>query len=177
MDKKILLFIGLSLLIILCGLLLVLQQDRKQVVDTQNHLPTTVTINNVKLFNEYEEKILQEFVADSIRILFRFPSGVCDCFEHEFSEAIKYVITIFGEHRVFAVISDNKPKDVFFFRERNKLSCPIFSATDTLHNIYDASQNTYACIIFPDMTAQNMISVSPKNINELITHAKKIIDK
>ena len=177
MDKKTLLFIGLSLLIIPVGLLLVLRQDRKLLTDTHQQQPSVFSINNVKAFNELEEKFLQEFVGDSVRILFRFPPGTCNCLEPEFAEAVNFVKTNFDENRVFTVISSGKPKDVYFFRERTKITGAVFSATDTLQTIYDASHNPYACIIFPDLTAHNMVTVNPRNIHELISHAKEIINE
>ncbi|GHS93834.1 hypothetical protein FACS1894207_0940 [Bacteroidia bacterium] len=105
--------------------------------------------------------------------MFRFPPNSCSCHELDFSEAVSRAKEDFGENRVFAVIAAKNSKEMFFFRERTKLSCPVYSATDTIFTLFEASQTPYACIVFPDMTAQNIVSVNTYNINELIAYAKK----
>jgi hypothetical protein len=177
MDRKIILFIVLSVLILLVGTPLVLKQNWKQFSNTKKVQQSSLSgiINNAQTFNERGEISLKQVIADSARILFRFPPNSCPCHELDFSAAIDRVKKDMGENRVFAVIAAENIKEIILFRERTKLSCPVYSAKDTLFALYEASQTPYACIVYPDMSAQHIVSVNTHHINGLISHAQKII--
>ena len=133
------------------------------------------TINNVSAFDEESELRLEDVIADSVRIMFRFTPNTCDCLEPKFSEEVKYLEEVIGENRVIVVISARTYKDVLFFRERNKLSCSVIGTEETLSDEYDGTQTPYACIVFPDMTARHIVTIHPRNINELIDYVEKNI--
>lgn len=166
----------MSVLILLIGTPLVLKQNWKQFLGTKKSWQSlSGEINNVKAFNEHEEITLQQAIADTARIIFRFTPHTCSCLEPDFSDAVKRVKKEIGENKVIVVIAAEDSKEIFFFRERTKLSGPVYSATDTIFALFDTSQTPYACVVYPDMTAQNIVSINADNINELISHAKKII--
>jgi hypothetical protein len=176
MDRKIWIFIGLSVLIILVGLSLTLNQNWKQFSGMDTSLkPLMDTLSNAVVFNERETVSLRQLVADSARVMFRFPPNTCTCLEPDFSEAVNQVTSSTGESTVFVVIAAADSKDIFYFRERTELSCPVYGTTDTLLTSFDAGHAPYACVVFPDMTAQNIVAVYPSTIKELISHARKAI--
>jgi hypothetical protein len=174
MNRKIVLFIVLSVFILSAGTPWILKQNWKQFSKAKEDKPRqslSGAMNEVNTFNERGEISLKQVIADSARIMFRFPPNSCSCHELDFSEAINLAKKDIGENRVFAVIAAENPKEMIFFRERTKLSCPVYSATDTIFALFEASQTPYACVVFPDMTAQNIVSVNTNNINELISDA------
>lgn len=177
MDRKLFLFIGLSVLTILIGLPLMLKQDWRLFSDTNpTHQLLADTVNNINLFDENNESnSLAKTIADSAYILFRFPPNTCSCLEADFAEAIGHAGEYIGDNRIFVIIAANEPKDIYYFRERTRLSCPVYGTADTLLPAIDAKRMPYACVVFPDMTARNISSTHPNNIKEIITYAKKTI--
>jgi hypothetical protein len=175
MNKKIILFITLSTLLLLIGTPFLRNQNWKQFSEKKETQPQSLSgvINNVKTFNGQEEIFLQQLIADSACVLFRFPSQTCSCLEPEFTEGLKRVVEAMGENKVLTVIAAENTKEIFFFRERNRLSYPIYSAADTVFSLYEAAKTPYACIVYPDMSAQHIVSVNTENINKLIAHAKE----
>jgi hypothetical protein len=164
----------MSVLILLIGTPLVLKQNWKQFSETPKPKTLTGAVNNVKTFNENGEGTLTQMLADSARILFRFPPHSCDCNEPAFADAVNRARKDIGENRVLILIAAENKKEIHFFRERTKLSASIYSATDTVFALFEASQLPYACVVFPDMTARNIVSVNSNTINELISYAKEI---
>jgi hypothetical protein len=156
---------------------LLLKQNWKQFSEKRDTQPQMLsdTLNNVKLSDGQEETSLQQLIADSAFILFRFPPHTCACLESEFADGLKRVAKDLGESRIFAVIAAENEKELFFFRERNKLTCPVYftAATDTVFALFDKAQTPYACVVNPDMSAHNIISVNFDNINKLIEYAKE----
>ena len=174
--KKKNLFIGLSVLIVLIGLPLILQQSWMLLPEKKETTQKlTSLINNANIIDEKEEISLQHAFVDSIRIIFRFPPNTCSCLELDFAKAVNRAKKDIGENNVFVIIAGETTKDIIFFRERTKLSGHIYSTTDTIITSFDTGQEPYACVAFPDMTAKNIVSVDPKNILELIDYAKKNI--
>jgi hypothetical protein len=114
MNRKILLFIGLSVLVMLAGVPLLPRQNRQQFPDTFSD-----TIKNVEIFDEQGDISLQRALADSARVLFQLPSHTCSCLEPDFSEGIKRLMEDIGESKVLVVIAVDDSRDIFFFRERN----------------------------------------------------------
>ena len=133
-------------------------------------------IENVQLFDMENEFSIQDVIADSIRVMFRFPHGVCDCLEPEFADAVRKTVECIGENRVLVIISVKNSKDIYFFKERTQLSCTVFSTLDPLSDIYDVMQNPYVCIVFPDMTIKNVASINKNEINKLIEDVKSILE-
>ena len=178
MNRKKPLFIGLSVLTFLIGLPLILNQNWNR-FSNKNKLHSAsveITTSNVSVFNEESEFLLQEVITDSVCVIFRFPPNTCECLEPEFSDGLKHTLTKIGENRVIVVIAAKTPKDLRFFRDRTKLTCPIFGTTETLNEVYDMMRNPYACIVFPDLTIGKVVTINPKNINDLIADVKKIIE-
>ena len=178
MNRKNLFFTALSVLIIVAGLHIIPNQNWSQFSGEKKLRPASaeITIGNATVFNEENERLLQQLINDSVRIMFRFTPNTCSCLEPEFSTAVRHAVKNTDTNRVFVVISETTPKDLRFFRDRTKLPCPIFSTAEILHDVYDATQNPYACIVFPDMTVRNVVTINPKNINDLISDVKKIIN-
>ena len=180
MNKKNLFFTGLSVLTVIVGLPLILNQNWNRSSGGDKLRPATkeikITINDVTVFNELDSMSLQTLINDSVRIMFRFTPNTCSCLEPEFSTAVRHAVKNTDINRVLVVISEKTPKDLRFFHDRTKLPCPIFSTAEILNDVYDATQNPYACIVFPDMTVRNIVTINPKNINDLISDVKKIIN-
>jgi hypothetical protein len=150
MNRKIILFIVLSILILLIGVPLILKQNWKQFSETKITPKTlTAAINDVKTFNESGEGTLKQMFADSARILFRFPPNSCNCNEPDFTDAVNRAKKDVGENRVLVVIAAENLKEIHFFRERTKLSDPIYSATDTIFALFEASQILMPALFFP----------------------------
>lgn len=173
MKIKILFFTGLSVLILVLGLYLILKQN--MFAGKKPFMPkdsTSATINNVSVFNEESEILLQQLIADSACIIFRFTPNTCDCLEPQFADGVKVAENAFSKNRFFVVIPANNPKDILFFRSRTKLSCLVLGTEETLIEEYDGSQTPYACIIYPNMTVRNIVSVQPETIKQLIDYAK-----
>ena len=172
MNKKLLILLVLIVLIIPLELLLIKKMNWfKSDVDNKSQHVLIDTLNSVRLFDSKGEFVLQDIISDSVRIMFRFPPGTCSCLELEFSQTIENLKNM-DRNRVFAVISVNNPEEVFFFKERNNLSYPIYSTTDMIYQLYDVTQKPYACIVFPDMTVRNTVFLNSENLNILIKEAK-----
>ena len=178
MNRKVLFFIGLSVLTVVVGLPLTLKQNWRPFSGkaTLQASSSAIALSNVTAFNEESEFQLQQLVGDSVRVLFRFPPHICDCLESEFADGLKHTINHIGMDRVLVVIAARTAKDIRFFRDRTKLQCPVFSTTETLHDVYDTMQQPYACIVSPDMTIRHVVAINPKNMNDLIADVKKIIN-
>ncbi|MDR1154273.1 MAG: hypothetical protein LBL04_06140 [Bacteroidales bacterium] len=177
MNRKIILSIGLSLLIVIVGLPLTLKQNWRQfAVKNQPRRLLVDTLKNVQAFNELGDILLQQVIADSACVMFRFPPHTCSCLEPDFSEAVNRLSAdIGGSSRVFVVIAADNAKDLFYFRERTGLTCPVYSTTDTLLASVDPSRTPYACLVAPDMVARNIVSVNSDNIDELIDYVRKTV--
>ena len=176
MNKKILTFTGLSILIVFIGLPFTLKHNRillPEIKETKRVL--TSLMKNAKMVDEKKEISLQHAFADSIRILFRFPPNACSCHELDFANAVTRAKKDIGESNVFVIIAVDTAKDIIFFRERTKISGHIYTTSDTIISSFDAKREPYAFVAFPDMTAQNIVTVNPDNIIELIDYAKKNI--
>jgi len=178
MNRKVLFFIGLSLLTIVFGLPLTLKQNWIQFSGkaTLQASSSAIVLSNVNVFNEESEFQLQQLVGDSVRVLFRFSPHICDCLESEFADGLKHTMNKLGMDRILVVIAARTAKDIRFFRDRTKLLCPVFSTTEILHDVYDTMQQPYACIMSPDLTIRHVVTVNPKNMNDLIADVKKIIN-
>ena len=178
MNRKVLLCVVLSVLTVIIGLPLTFKQNWRHFPGKSNLQanPSANTLRTVTAFNEESAFLLQHLVSDSVRILFRFAPNTCDSLEPEFSDGLKHTINHIGMNRILFVISAQTAKDIRFFRNRTKLLYPVFSTTEPLHEVYDMMQQPYACIVLPDMTIRNVVTVNPKNMNDLIADVKQIID-
>jgi len=178
MNKKVLLFASLSVLTVIIGLPLTLKQDWGQFSGkAESHAVSAESVLiNVTALSEESAFTLQQLVGDSIRILFRFPPGICDCLEAEFSDGLKHTMNKLGMDRILVVIAAKTPRDIRFFRDRTKLTCHVFSTTESLHDVFDRMRKLYACVLFPDLTIRHVVSINPINLNELIANVRKIID-
>ncbi|MDR2040604.1 MAG: hypothetical protein LBQ60_22035 [Bacteroidales bacterium] len=176
-KKARLLFFGLGVLIVLLGIFLIMKLKYPKLSSSnQNlHIKSEDTLKIVRIFDLKNELSIHDIVADSVHVMFRLPHGACNCFETMFSDAVKNVENNIGENRVFVILSADKPREVYFFKERTKLTCPVYSSTDTLSTIYDVMGYPYACIVFPDMTINNFVPAHPDSMNNLIANVKKII--
>jgi len=176
MKRKVIFFTGFSLLVVLIGLPLALKQNWGQFSNggKQRYILTD-TLRKSTIFNEQDSLLLQKLIADSARILFRFPPNTCHCLEPDFAEAVKRAKNKIGENKIFVIIAAADAKDIHFFCERTKLSSPVYGTNDTLLASFDANETPYACVVFPDMTARNIVTIDSTNIDELISYAKKVI--
>ena len=176
MDRKILLFISLSALIVLFGLPLTLKQNWAQFSNMDLRLkPANGKVKNAIMFIENGNISFQEMIADSVRVLFRFPPHTCSCLEADFTDALNRVKEDVEGLRIIAIIEAEDTKDLFFFRERTGLTCPVYATADTLIAGYDTRRSPYACVVYPDMTAKSIIPVHTATISELISYVQKNI--
>jgi len=176
MKRKILFFAGLSVLIILVGLPLSLKQNWSQFSNrNKSHPVLTDTLSLATVFNEFGSMSLQVLIVDSARLMFRFTPNTCSCLESDFTESVNRSINAIGESKILVVVAAENTKDILLFRKRTKLSCPIYGTSDTLLASFDTNETPYACLVFPDRIARNIITIPSDNIDEFLSYAKKII--
>ena len=175
MQRKIVFFTGLCVLLVLAGLPLTLRQNWGQ-FKPRPILSDTLS-RHATVFNEQGSLLLQELTADSARLMFRFPPHACPCLEPDFADAVQRSVKDMDESKVFVVVAATDNREVLFFRQRTKITCPVYRTNDTLLAAFDNEQMPYACLVFPDMTAKHIITIPthPKNIDELINYAKENI--
>jgi hypothetical protein len=107
--------------------------------------------------------------------MFRFTPNTCSCLEPDFAGAVKRLMNDMAENKIFVVITATDIKEIRLFRKRTQLSCPVYGTNDILLTSFDENQTPYACLVFPDRTARNIITIPSNNIDELISYAKKNI--
>lgn len=179
MRRKNLFFAGLSMLIILLGIILLYPTYSQPSYVSENQDDAgSDSIYDVRIFDkDSEETFLKQMLSDlgSVRVVFRFPPNTCACLELDFAAAVNRVSERIGGNNVFVVIAAETPRDVFFFRERTKLSCPVYGTSGILSASFDAAQTPYACLVSPDMIAHTMVTIDADGIARLIAYAKEAV--
>jgi len=179
MQRKIVFFTALCVLLVFVGLPLTLRQnwDRFSTGNKPCPVLNDTLSRHATVFNEQGSLLLQELTADSARLMFRFPLHACSCLELDFANDVQRSVRDTGENKVFVVVAATNNRDVLLFRQRTKITCPVYGTKDTLLAAFDNEQMPYACLVFPDMTAKHIITIPthPKNIDELINYAKENI--
>ena len=181
MNKHILIFLGLSLLVVVAGLPLTLQQNWAQFSSAHSfHFPVleSDTVHHLYVLCEQDEELsIQTVIGEAPRVLLVFPPNICGCLDADFAQAINSIPQRVGEENLLVIVPVVDDRETASFRMHMRLSAPVYRTNDPVLVEFDPGGAPFAAVIFPDMTARHIMTIHPHNINELITYASEVFSK